>query len=95
MSQTSFSHISINSLTILTISKATESPQKDLSINASHVSRQSILVKILSKSTGNHYVTIYQIANISETAMIDALVLGSAETFFITLRMSLEQPQGN
>jgi len=27
--------------------------------------------------------------------MIDALVLGSAEAFFITLRMSLEQPQGN
>jgi len=27
--------------------------------------------------------------------MIDALVLGSAEAFFIMLRMSLEQPQGN
>jgi len=27
--------------------------------------------------------------------MIDALVLGSAEAFFIMLRMSLEQPQDN
>jgi len=27
--------------------------------------------------------------------MINALVLGSAEAFFIILRMSLEQPQGN
>jgi len=27
--------------------------------------------------------------------MINALVLGSAEAFFIMLRMSLEQPQGN
>jgi len=44
---------------ILTVSKATESPQKDLSIDASYVSRQSILAEILSRSTGNHYVTIY------------------------------------
>jgi len=95
MSQTSFGHISINSLTILTVSKAMESPQKDLLINASHVLRQSILAEILSRLTGNHYVTVYQIANISETTMINASVLGSAEAFFITLRMSLEQPQGN
>jgi len=27
--------------------------------------------------------------------VIDASVLGSAEAFFITLRMSLKQPQGN
>jgi len=59
LSQTSFSHISINSLTILMVLKATESPQKDLLIIASHVSRQSILAEILSRSTGNHYVTIY------------------------------------
>jgi len=42
MSQTSFGHISINSLTILTVLKATEIPQKDLLINASHISRQFI-----------------------------------------------------
>jgi len=46
MSQTSFGHISINSLTILTVSMTTESPQKDLSINVSHVLRQSILANI-------------------------------------------------
>ena len=38
---------------------ATESPQKDLLIDASHISRQSVLVEILSRSTGNHYVTVY------------------------------------
>jgi len=59
MSQTLFSHISINSSMILMVLKATESPQKDLSINASHVSRQSLLAKILSRSTGNYHVTIY------------------------------------
>jgi len=53
------------------------------------------MAEILSRSTGNHYVTVYQIANILETAVINALVLGSAEAFFIMLRMSLEQPQGN
>jgi len=42
MSQTSFSYISINSSTILMVLTATESPQKDLSIDANHVSRQSI-----------------------------------------------------
>jgi len=52
--------------------KATESPQKDLLIDTSHVSRQSILVEILSRSTGNYHVTVYYIANILETAMIDA-----------------------
>jgi len=59
MSQTSFGHISINSLTILMVLTAMESPQKDLLIDASHISRQSILAKILSRSTGNHHVTIY------------------------------------
>jgi len=48
------------------------------------------MAEILSRSTGNHHVTVYEIANISETAVIDALVLGSAEAFFIMLRMSLE-----
>jgi len=53
LSQTSFGYISINSLMILMVSKAMESPQKDLSINASHVLRQSILAKILSRLTSN------------------------------------------
>ena len=59
LSQTSFGHISINSSMILTVSKAMESPQKDLSIDASHILRQSILAEILSRSTGNHHVTVY------------------------------------
>jgi len=59
MSQTSFGHISINSLTIIMVLMATESPQRDLLINASHISRQSVLVKILSRSTGNYHVTVY------------------------------------
>jgi len=37
---------------ILMVLKAMESSQKDLSINASHVSRQSIIAEILSRSTG-------------------------------------------
>jgi len=68
--QTSFSHISTNSSTILTVSMATESPWKDLSIGTSHTSKQSVLAEILGRSTGNHHGTIYQIANISETATI-------------------------
>jgi len=59
MSQTLFGHISINSLLILMVSVATESPQKDLLIDASNVSRQSVLAKISSRSTGNHHGTIY------------------------------------
>jgi len=39
ISQTSFSHISINSSTIPTVLKATKSPQKDLLIDVSHVLR--------------------------------------------------------
>jgi len=38
----------------------------------------------------NYHGTVYQIANILETAMIDALVLGSLEALFIPLRISLE-----
>ena len=59
LSQTSFGHISINSLMFFTVLKTIESPQKDLSIDASHILRQSILAEILSRSTGNHYVTVY------------------------------------
>jgi len=39
VSQTSFDHISINSLMILMVLEATKSPQKDLLIDASHVLR--------------------------------------------------------
>jgi len=53
VSQTSFSHISINSLTIHTVLMAPKSPWKDLSIDTSHVSKQSIMAKILGRSTGN------------------------------------------
>ena len=59
LSQTSFGHISINSPSILTVSMATESPWKDLSIDTSHVSRRSVMAEILGRSTGNHYGTIY------------------------------------
>ena len=59
MSQTSFGHISINSSSILTVSMATKSPWKDLSIDTSHVSRRSIMAEILGRSTGNHHSTIY------------------------------------
>jgi len=51
--------------------------------------KKLILAEILGKSTDNHCGTIYQITNISETAMIDALVLGSAEVPFIPLRISV------
>jgi len=57
--QISFGHISINSLMILMVSTAMESPQKNLLINVSHISRQSVLAKILSRSTGNYHVTVY------------------------------------
>jgi len=57
--QTSFSQISINSLMILMVSMAPESPWKDLSINTSHVSKQLIMTKILGRSTDNYYSTIY------------------------------------
>ena len=41
------------------VSMATESPWKDLSIDTSHTSKQLVLAKILGRSTGNHYGTIY------------------------------------
>jgi len=59
LSQTSFGHISINSSLILTVSMAMESPWKDLSIDTSHASKQSVLAEILGRSTGNHYGTVY------------------------------------
>jgi len=59
MSQTSFGYISTNSSTIPTVSTATESPWEDLSIGTSHASKQSVLAKILGRSIGNHYGTIY------------------------------------
>jgi len=59
MSQTSFSYISINSLTILMVLMAMESPQKDLLINISHVLKWSVMAEILGRLTGNHYGTIY------------------------------------
>jgi len=59
LSQTSFGHISINSLTILTVLMATESPQKDLLIDTSNISKQSIMAEILGRSTSNHYSTVY------------------------------------
>ena len=40
-------------------SMAMESLQKDLLIDVSHVLRQSILAKILGRSTGNYYGTVY------------------------------------
>ena len=59
MSQTSFRHISINSSMILTVLMATESPWKDLSIDTSHVSKQSVLAEILGRSTGNYHGSVY------------------------------------
>jgi len=59
MSQTSFGYISINYLTILTVLMAMENPWKDLLIDTSHVSKQSVLAEILGRSTGNYHGTIY------------------------------------
>ena len=59
LSQTSFGHISINSLMILMVLMATERPQRDLSIDTSNVSKRSVLAEILGRSTSNHYGTIY------------------------------------
>ena len=59
LSQTSFGYISTNSLTILIVLTATESPWKDLSIDTSHVLKRSVLAEILGRSTGNHHGTIY------------------------------------
>jgi len=59
MSQTSFGHISINSLMILMVLMAMKSPWEDLFINTGYVSKRSVLAEILGRSTGNHYGTIY------------------------------------
>ena len=59
LSQTSFGHIFTNSLTILTVSMATESPWKGLLIDTSHALKQSVLAEILGRSTGNHHSIIY------------------------------------
>ena len=59
LSQILFSHISINSLMIYIVSMAPESPWKDLSIDTSHVSKQSIMAKILGRSTDNYHGTVY------------------------------------
>ena len=48
------------------------------------------MAEISGRSIGNYHSTIYQIANISETAMIDALLLGIRKVLFILLRMSLK-----
>ena len=59
LSQTSFSHISINSSTILMVSIVPESPWKDLLIYTSHVLRQLVLAEISDRSVGNYYSTVY------------------------------------
>ena len=53
MSQTSFGHISISSLTIPTVLTTPESPWKYLSINTSHIPKQSVMAEILGRSTGS------------------------------------------
>jgi len=57
--QTSFGYISINSLMISMVLMVLESPWKDLPLDTSHVSRQSILAKLLSKSIDNYHGTTY------------------------------------
>ena len=57
--QTSFSHISIKSSKFPTVLMAPESPWKNLLINTSHVLKWSIVAKILGRSIGNHYGTVY------------------------------------
>ena len=55
LSQTSFGYISINSFMIIMVSMAPKSPWKDLSIDTSHITKQSIMAEILGRSTGNHH----------------------------------------
>jgi len=55
------------------VSTATKSPWKDLSINASYVSRQSILAEILGRSTDNHYKKAKLQAGIKPTALCSAI----------------------
>jgi len=54
-------------------------------MTTSHVSKQSIIAEISGRSTDNYHGT----ANISETAMINALLVDIREALFILLRMSL------
>jgi len=44
---------------ILIVSMAMESPQKDLSIDTSHVLRQLVLAEISGRSIDNHHGTVY------------------------------------
>ena len=59
ISQTSFGHICISSLTVPTVLMAPKSPWKDLSIDTTHVLKRLVMAEILGKSTGNYYGTIY------------------------------------
>ena len=59
LSQTSFGHTSISSLTIPMVLMEPKSPWKDLSIDTSHVLKWSVMAKILGRSTGNYHGTIY------------------------------------
>ena len=53
------------------------------------------MAKISGRLTGNYHSTIYQIADISDIAIIDTLVLGLIEALFITLRISLKWSWGD
>jgi len=53
------------------------------------------MAKISGRSIGNYYGTVYKIADILETAMINALLLGIRKALFILLKMSLKQHQDN
>jgi len=55
---------------ILMVLIAPKSPWKYISIDTSYVSKQSIMAKILGRSTDNYYDTVYLITNILETTMI-------------------------
>jgi len=44
---------------ILIVSMAMESPQKDLSIDTSHVLRKLVLAEISGGSIDNHHGTVY------------------------------------
>jgi len=55
-------------------------------MTTSHVSRQSIIAEISGRLTDNYHGT----ANISETAMINALLVDIREALLMLLRMSLK-----
>jgi len=50
-----------------------------------------MMTKISGRSTGNYYSIIYQIADILETAMINAFLLGIRKALLILLKMSLKK----